>query len=64
MRAQGTQIADWLEKLGMLCLAGLTLCNCARTILPDPARATLDGYIERPVSEVILRFGPPKVSFD
>jgi hypothetical protein len=63
MKAQATQIAYWLKKLGMLCLAGLMLCNCARTIFPDPARATLDGHIGHPVSEVILRFGPPKVSF-
>jgi hypothetical protein len=41
----------------------LHLCNCARTSLPDPARANLDGYIGHPMSELILRFGPPKVSF-
>ena len=60
MKAQAAQIADWLKKLGMLCLAGLTLCNCARTILPDPAKVTLDGYIGHPVSEVSCALGHQK----
>ena len=42
-------------------LLGLSLCNCAKTILPDPARAS-QSYIGHPVSELISRFGPPKAS--
>jgi hypothetical protein len=52
-----------MAKYLLLCLLGLSLCNCARTILADPAKSSLQAYVGHPVSEVISRFGPPKASF-
>jgi hypothetical protein len=47
----------------VLYLLALSLCNCGRAIGADPARAFLQAYVGRLVSELVSRFGPPKVSF-
>jgi hypothetical protein len=52
-----------MAKSLLLCLLALSLCNCARTIGADPARASLQTYVGHPVSELIARFGPAKASF-
>jgi hypothetical protein len=51
-----------MTKYLLLCLLGLPLCSCTATILPDPAKSSLQMYIGHPVSELVSRFGPPKVS--
>ena len=53
-RALGESHQQWLK---VYLLLALSLCQCARTIGADPARASLQTYVGHPVSELIARFG-------
>ena len=57
-------IAPKMAKSLWLCILALPLCNCAGTIGGDPARSSLQTYVGHPVSELIVRFGPAKASFN